>query len=428
MNSEDWPTVRLGDFVEVTHGFAFKTKYANGEPSPYALFTRKNVALGGGFREEGRRYYHGDFDERFVLEPGDLMLVLTDLSKHGDLLGLPAFVPRSGETRYLHNQRVGKVVFRKEGVDRRFLYAMFRSPDYRRHVLDTASQTTVRDTAPSRLYEYSFRLPPLSEQKRIAEVVGAFDDKIESNRRLAILQEETVARLFRARFVDFIGIDEWEDSAIGPIPHGWEIGRLADLVVQRKEHCRPSETTAALPYVPIDMIRPRSLMLAEHKPGEAAKSSLVRFETGDILFGAMRPYFHKVALAPFCGITRTTVFVLQPTRSEDWAYIALLLSQTTTIEFATRTSRGSTIPYAVWDGVLSEMPVVIAPPAERAAFDRLARPLLTSIQNLGFEQRALADVRDLLLPKLVSGEIRVSEADDVATVVGPPASEMTTVA
>ena len=108
--------VRLGDLVEVVHGYAFKTRYATDEPSQYALFTRKNVALGGGFREDSPRYYHADFAERFLLVPGDMLLVLTDLSKHGDLLGLPAIVPPA-DLRYLHNQRMGKVVVRDDRVD-----------------------------------------------------------------------------------------------------------------------------------------------------------------------------------------------------------------------------------------------------------------------------------------------------------------------
>lgn len=171
--------------------------------------------------------------------------------------------------------------------------------------------------------------------------------------------------------------------------------------------------------MPIDVIQPRSLLLADHKSGEEAKSSLLRFEANDILFGAMRPYFHKVALAPFTGTTRTTVFVLRPAKSQDWAYVTLLMSESKTIEFATQTSRGSTIPYAVWDGVLGEMPVVVPPCAERAAFDRVTRPPLVSIQNMGFEQRALEELRNLLLPKLISGEIRVPDSKDPAEVIEP---------
>ena len=64
-------------------------------------------------------------------------------------------------------------------------------------------------------------LPPIERQRAIAAVLGALDDKIDSNRRLAGLLEETAATLFRARFVDFVGVDEFDDSELGPIPQGW---------------------------------------------------------------------------------------------------------------------------------------------------------------------------------------------------------------
>src|SRR6266446_5122830 len=92
------------------------------------------------------------------------------------------------------------------------------------------------------------------------------------------------------------------------------------------------------------------MFLYESKPGDEAQSSLTRFYKGDILFGAMRPYFHKVCIAPFNGTTRTTAFVLFPTRVADFAYAVVLVHDPDTIDYATRHSTGSTIPYAVWGG------------------------------------------------------------------------------
>ena len=150
---------------------------------------------------------------------------------------------------------------------------------------------------------------------------------------------EEIAALFPDSFVD---------SELGEIPEGWGVGTLGDMLHQRVERCRASEETASCPYVPIDCISPKSLFLTESKPGEEAKSSLTKFYTGDILFGAMRPYFHKVCIAPFDGTTRTTAFVFYPKREHDFAFATLLLHDPDTIDFATRNSTGSTIPYAVW--------------------------------------------------------------------------------
>jgi hypothetical protein len=256
-------------------------------------------------------------------------------------------------------------------------------------------------------------VPPLSEQRRIASVLGTFDDKIDSKRRIIKSLEALIGEMFNERFFGLVGARPQ-----------WDRGILSDLVRQHKERCPASELTASLPYVPIDLIASRSFMLENQRPGDEARSSLTEFEPGDILFGAMRPYFHKVALAPFRGVTRTTVFVLRSINERDWAYVSLLLSQPDTIEFATRTSRGSTIPYAAWDGVLSEMPVDLPPPAERAAFDEVARPTLTFIQNSCFELGTLAEIRDALLPKLISGEIRAPDTHDPDEVIGPAAERL----
>lgn len=291
-----------------------------------------------------------------------------------------------------------------------------------RSFLEARLNTTVQHTLNLRdLGSVLVPVPPPPEREAVGAVLGALEDKIDSNRRLAGLMEETAAAIFRARFVDFVGVHEFEESDLGRLPRGGQIGRLADVVNQRIERCRPSEANAVLPYVPIDVISSRSLMLEDHKPGEEAKSSLTRFEAGDILFGAMRPYFHKVAIAPFDGTTRTTVFVLRPADRRDWAFAVLLLTQPETVEYATRTSRGSTIPYAVWENVLNKMAIVIPSPEDRAAFNEEVAPMLRMVQNMGFEQRMLATIRDVLLPKLVSGQIHISDTRDPAEVIEPAA-------
>jgi len=125
----------------------------------------------------------------------------------------------------------------------------------------------------------------------------------------------------------------------------------------------------------------------------------------------MRPYFHKVAIAPFDGTTRTTVFVLSPRNADDFSFATLLLHDTRTIQFATNHSTGSTIPYAVWQGSLETMPIVLPPAEVRKSFDKNTRPLLDRIPHAFFANRTLAALRDALLPKLISGEIRVKEAE-----------------
>jgi type I restriction enzyme S subunit len=132
----------------------------------------------------------------------------------------------------------------------------------------------------------------------------------------------------------------------------------------------------------------------------------------------MRPYFHKVCIAPFDGTTRTTAFVLFPKRASDLAYATMLTHLSETVDYAARHSTGSTIPYAVWDGSLEHMPIVLPPEDIRSAFDVVMRPILDCIPIRYFEVRALAALRDTLLPELISGELRVKAAERLVEAVG----------
>jgi hypothetical protein len=219
-----------------------------------------------------------------------------------------------------------------------------------------------------------------------------------------------LADLFPVRLVD---------SELGEIPEGWKVGTLGDVLCQRVERCVASAETAARPYVPIDCISPKSLFLTDSKPGEEAQSSLTKFYKDDLLFGAMRPYFHKVCIAPFDGTTRTTAFVLHPKHKDDFAFATLLLHDPETIDFATRHSTGSTIPYAVWVHSMDTMPTILPPSDVRAAFNDAARPMLARIPQPYFESRTLAALRDTLLPKLISGELRVKDAEKLTGRTAP---------
>jgi len=278
-------------------------------------------------------------------------------------------------------------------------------------------------------------IPEPTEQERIAEILGCLDDKIELNRRMNRALEAMARAIFKAWFIDFEPVkaktagatsfrgmpqdvfdqlpDRLAETELGLVPAGWEVATLGDVVMERKERVTPSSETRMMPYVPIDCITSQSIWLELSKSGEEAKSSLVRFDENDILFGAMRPYFHKVCLAPFSGTTRTTAFVLQPGSEADLSFTLLLLSEKSTIDFATQHSVGSTIPYAKWDNSLSTMPIVLAPKEVREGFHVVVWPFLERMKRVYFENNILSDIRDALLPKLISGELRVPGGEGV---------------
>ena len=200
-----WREVTLGDLINIKHGFAFKGSFFRVEPQGDILLTPGNFAIGGGFKGGNLKYYDGEIPEGFVLQEGDLLVTMTDLSKQSDTLGYPAFVPANADgRRYLHNQRLGKIVANSSAkLDLRYIYYLMCSDEYRDEVLASATGTTVKHTSPGRIKQFRFSLPPLPEQHAIAHILGTLDDKIELNRGMNQTVEEMARALFKSWFVDF---------------------------------------------------------------------------------------------------------------------------------------------------------------------------------------------------------------------------------
>lgn len=258
-------------------------------------------------------------------------------------------------------------------------------------------------------------LPPLSDQRRIASILGAYDDLIEVNRRRIALLEEMARRLFEEWFVHF-RFPGHESNAVtetpnGSLPAGWKHGVLGDVVELRRDKASPGEHLSSRAYIPIDCIGHKTLAIVERRPWQEAQSSLTLFERGDILFGAMRPYFHKVAPAPVEGVTRSTCFVLRPLDPELFPFATMALFRDETVAYATAHSKGSTIPYAQWGGSLERFPVAIPDKKLLRKFGEFGNPTLSLIMNLCEANRRLAVSRDLLLPRLISGELPTTTAE-----------------
>jgi len=153
-----WSVGKFGDFCNVKHGYAFKGEFITAEETGQILLTPGNFRIGGGFNPSKYKYYSdGDYDKDYILEAGDLIITMTDLSKEGDTLGYPAFVPKHSNNIFLHNQRLGKVI--DSQIDLFFLFFLLCRREYRSHILGTASGSTVRHTSPSRILECKFTVP-----------------------------------------------------------------------------------------------------------------------------------------------------------------------------------------------------------------------------------------------------------------------------
>lgn len=245
-----------------------------------------------------------------------------------------------------------------------------------------------------------------AEQERLSSILAAYDNLIENNQKQIKLLEETARRLYKEWFVNF-RFPGYEDTPIvDGVPEGWALGELGDIAIdsgkkEKKEHRGQYQY-----YLPIDCLPKRSLAYTDKNDITLAESSLVAFMPNDILFGAMRPYFHKVVVARDKGLTRTTCFVINSKMPAYWAYLLLLLFSKDTVDYATQISVGTTMPYVRWKDFI-HMPTLIPPEEKCDAFQAIVLPIIERISCLAVSSERLIQARDRLLPKLMSGEIEV---------------------
>ena len=280
---------------------------------------------------------------------------------------------------------------------------------------------------------FDFSIPPPEEQRRIAAVLGVLDDKIDSNRRLAALLEQAAAELFRARFVDFVGVEEFEDSEIGRIPRGWRVAPIGEVLkvvgggTPSTKEPRYWEAGIHCWATPKDLSGARSPVLLDtqrHITDEGITQISSRLLPKRTVLLSSRAPVGYTAMS-FVEVAVNQGFIaIPPTDGVPNEFVLLWLRQhmdrikahaggTTFAEISKRAFR----------------PLLMAvPPAELlAAFERAAGPMFDLIAAEDREIRLLSKLRDALLPKLISGSIRVPDTSEPAEVIEPARAELAAV-
>jgi len=322
----------------------------------------------------------------------------------------------------------------KPGFDSEFLYYWVKAhvEELQRH----ASGSTFQELTGSALAQIRIRIPPLSEQRAIAHILGTLDDKIELNRRMSETLEAMARALFKAWFVDFEPVrakmegrwqrgqslpglpahlydlfpDRLVDSELGEIPEGWRVGRLGDVAENLRRGVQPDCIAPNTPYIALEHMPRRCIALFDWGTAEGIESNKFEFKKGEILFGKLRPYFHKVGVAPVDGICSTDIVVIVPRRPVWTAFVLGHVSSAEFVDYTNAGSSGTKMPRTSWAD-MARYKIVLPPEPVAEAFDTLVQPLTERIICGIHESRTLAALRDALLPKLIRGEIRVKDAE-----------------
>jgi len=397
-------SVLLGEVMRVKHGYAFPGEGFSDEPVWPTLVTPGNFAIGGGFKATKPKTFSGEYPDEYVLAPGDLIITMTDLSKEGATLGLPATVPN--DAVYLHNQRIGLVeVIDPSVVNLAFLHYYLRTDGYRAHILGTATGSTVRHTSPSRISTYKADLPCLVEQRAVATVLGALDDKIAANTRVAQTSEALLAAEFAALRLD----EEPGDSR--------SAATLEDVVVLNPAVPRPSEAEPV--YVDMQKLPILGSSITDwaRRPAKGG----ARFENGDTLLARITPCLEnrKTGYVDFLdegqvglGSTEYVVMRARPGVPAELPYF--IATSERFRSFAIRHMSGTSGRQRVSVGSLADFTITAPDTRTLEAFGRKSTKLFALIKSQRDENRTLSQLRDALLPQLMSGKIRVKDAEKTA--------------
>jgi type I restriction enzyme S subunit len=431
--SSEWTDFKLGDLISVKHGYAFKSEFFSEVPTQYQLVTPGNFAIGGGFQLGKGKYYSGVIPEDYVLHKGDVVVTMTDLSRAADTLGYAAVIPKTEGTVWLHNQRVGLVEIKPgAAVQSNYLHYLLRSRDYRHHVVSGATGSTVKHTAPTRICEFRFLLPPLIEQESISTILGALDDRIALLRETNVTLEAIAQATFKSWFVDFDPVhakqqgrapegmsettaalfpDSFEESELGLVPRGWKIGTLANLATLNPESWTTKNHPDVLAYIDLANVKDNEVAeVSEYLFDEAPSRARRVLRDGDTIVGTVRPGNRSFAFIhePTENLTGSTGFaVLRPTLVANTEFVYLAATQDASIEHLAHLADGAAYP-AVRPDVVAGIQCVLPCTAIMQIFHDVSAPLLSKLSDNKQQAQTLATLRDTLLPRLISGQIRIS--------------------
>ena len=263
-----------------------------------------------------------------------------------------------------------------------------------------------------RLDDLNYRFADTKDQNSIASILSAFDDLIENNTRRIQILEEMARLIYKEWFVHFRypGHESVPlvDSPLGNIPEGWEVKSFGSLVEYHRDSVKQEQINEAVPVLGLEHMPKKSITLSDWEQTSDIGSTKLRFRRDDILFGKIRPYFHKVGFALVDGVCSSDIFVWRTKQSKDFSYLLLVASSDEFVETATNSSSGTKMPRAKWD-VLENYKFVYPPDELIIRFNLAIKNFFDEIRVLSFNNKKLKETRDLLLPQLITGRINISD-------------------
>lgn len=421
-NMKDWKMVSLEDMgCEFFSGFAFKSKdYAEDGIPIIKIGNIQNrivkIDINGNYVPEE---IIDNKVEKYFLNHNDVLIAMTGQGSVGRVGRLKL----DNQIKPLLNQRVGKFVCDEVNLNIDFLFYVLSSKRYQSILFNAGTGSGQPNLSPKAIL--STEIPYLSydEQKRIAHVLSALDDKIEVNNKINDNLEKQAQAIFKQWFVDFEFPDkegkpyktnggEFIDSELGEIPLGWKVGRLGEIVdiIDNRGKTPPlSNEKTNYPIIDVKALNGKSRFIDYNNcmkfVSQETYNSWFRNghpEKNNILISTVGSLAEMKMFIGNIGAIAQNVVALKPKISSYYLYQYLLHIKSDLTAY----DIGSVQPSIKVTHIIKH-DILIPSQNQIDGFDIVIKPLASKINNNNQENRNLSELRNYLLPKLMSGEVRV---------------------
>ena len=429
----EWPLIPLRDFVDLLAGFAFKsTGYSDGQDD-VRLLRGDNIAPGrvrwDGVKRWSRENAVGL--ERYALEPGDVVLAM---DRPWIPAGLKVAQVQAADTPSYLVQRVARIRPASR-EDCSFLFALLSTPEFESYIQNVTTGTAVPHISAKQILDFEFRLPPAYVRAKVGEIVAALNERITLLRETNTTLEAIAQALFKSWFVDFDPVharargeqpaglapevaalfpDSFEESALGMIPRGWSLSPLSEAY--EINPTRKLKKGEMAPYLDMASVATSGHTVAEVADREMGSGT--KFINGDTLLARITPCLEngKTAFVDFLAQEQTgwgsTEFVVLRPKAPLPTYHGYLLARHPAFrEHAIQSMSGTSGRQRVQNDVLGRYLVTV--PSEKVAM--AFNDVISSLQQKSTENhrqaQTLANLRDTLLPRLISGQLRLPDAE-----------------
>ncbi|WP_439840014.1 restriction endonuclease subunit S [Aeromonas caviae] len=438
--SSERRTLQLDEICEFVNGFAFKpTSYVPKSVDTYEVFRMGYISRGGGFKEDNSPVFvqkaHPKLDKYF-LRYGDIVIAMTDMKDKVAILANTARVTHNN--RFVLNQRAGLIrVKRPDLVCPTYLYYYTNWAPHVDYLRSRANSGVQVNLSTSAIKEAEIELPPIFEQKAIGQILLVLDDRIALLRETNATLEAIAQALFKSWFIDFDPVHarargeepaglapevaalfpaSFEESELGIVPKGWRVGTLADLSDLNPESWTSRTHPESVRYV--DLANTKDNVIAEvtEFSFEEAPSRARRvLRDGDTIVGTVRPGNRSFAFISnaSANLTGSTGFaVLRPRHDRNTEFVFLAATSDNSIDHLAHVADGGAYP-AVRSEVVSGLSCVVPDGDVLCAFHEVAQPIFNKVAANHQQAQTLATLRDTLLPRLISGQLRLPEAESL---------------